>query len=354
MQALAQTIDQTQGKGDENGVEKKVTKITSEMTLGDLKSIPELGEVADLMLINCPAITDDISLGRLGMDPPYDTGSLVLGMQYLLDRGREGHRLNLPLYSPQQLKEDPDRARAAMTFFQGDTGAPYIILCSGGGYQLLTNLSEGFPTAARLSQLGFNVFVVTYRVGSADVISRATEDIAAAVRYVEENADLLGVESGRYIVSGFSAGGHLAALWGTEEHGFARFGLPAPTAVFLSYAAASMRILLESRDEICQRMLTVVMGENFGEEEIDRYSMEELIDKDYPSTFLWHCRDDESVPFRTAKMLAQTLERYGVPYEFMAVDHGGHGRGLALNSEAEGWTERATAFWKTRCSKSTQ
>jgi hypothetical protein len=189
------------------------------MTIGQLKKIPALNEIADILVIKYPELGDERSLEDIGKEERYDTESLVLGMQRLLDISKRGFKLNLPLYTEKEIAECPSRKNAVLTFFRGEPGAPYIILCSGGGYVILTNISEGFPTAARFNSYGYNVFVVTYRVDDAPIFPKPQEDVAAAIGYIEAHAEELRVQAGHYAIGGFSAGGHLAASWGTKEMG---------------------------------------------------------------------------------------------------------------------------------------
>lgn len=42
----------------------------------------------------------------------------------------------------------------------------------------------------------------------------------------------------------------------------------------------------------------------------------------------------------------QTLSDYGIPTEFHAYDGLGHGFGLGIGTNAEGWFHDAVAFWK--------
>lgn len=68
----------------------------------------------------------------------------------------------------------------------------------------------------------------------------ATEDLAAALTYIFQNAGELGVTTANYSLWGSSAGARMAASIGS--HGAARFGgatLPAPSTVALLYTGHS-------------------------------------------------------------------------------------------------------------------
>ncbi|MEO6079880.1 MAG: alpha/beta hydrolase [Steroidobacteraceae bacterium] len=87
-----------------------------------------------------------------------------------------------------------------------------VLLFPGGGYGILDVLNEGSRTAAGLNNLGYDVAMLEYHVG-AGVKSRslALEDALAAWRLLRKKPKAFGVKGRRWIVMGYSAGGHLAA-----------------------------------------------------------------------------------------------------------------------------------------------
>lgn len=90
--------------------------------------------------------------------------------------------------------EDPDAAKGS------------VIVCSGGGDRARTNDKEGIPACEYLNSIGYNAFLLDYRVQpwrSAD----ATLDVQRAVRWVRHNAAALGLGAPENIaLMGFSAG----------------------------------------------------------------------------------------------------------------------------------------------------
>lgn len=324
-----------------------ITKILPHMTIRDLKNIPQLEEVKDLWVIDYPPLGEDIPFTELEKIDRYDAESIVLGAQRLLDLANQGKRLNLPLYSPAQLEQSPDRKTTALTFFPGKPGAPYVVICSGGAYILLTNISEGYPTAAKMNEYGYNVFVLTYRRKGAPLIPRPQEDLAAAVRYIEDHAEELQVKKGCYAVGGFSAGGHLAASWGTKELGSRRFGLPAAQALFLCYPGSSLAFIdMENIGDVGRQYVEAITGPGYTREDMIRCSIENQVDGEYPATYLWQTMEDPEVSFQTSVVLDAALEKAGVRHRFWAVPKGDHGLGLGLNGPAEGWVEKALTFWE--------
>lgn len=219
-------------------------------------------------------------------------------------------------------------------------GAPFVLIFPGGGYGDVCSLVEGYSTAFGFNKLGFNAFIVNYTVGKIARSEYPAEDAAEALMFILKNSKSQNV--GReYAVCGFSAGGHLAACWGTEVLGARRYGLPAPQAVFLSYPVITMGQY--GHKGSTKRLL----GKRWRDEVMRaRYSVEKLVTNSYPPTFIWQCKNDKVVPFKNSLLMAEALKRRGVPYSLMPVEGSVHGWGAATGTPAEGWINGAAKFWK--------
>jgi acetyl esterase/lipase len=117
-------------------------------------------------------------------------------------------------------------------------GAPFAVICPGGGFSYIGSVHEGFPYAEAISGKGYNAFVVKYRAGQGRTV--ATEDLAAAVSYIFRNAAPLEVSTEGYSLWGSSAGARMAAAIGS--HRVAEFGggeIPRPATVVMAYTAHS-------------------------------------------------------------------------------------------------------------------
>jgi acetyl esterase/lipase len=83
-----------------------------------------------------------------------------------------------------------------------------VLVCAGGAFQFRNDRIEGTPVAEHLSELGYQSFVVNYRLRPYTMQEGAL-DLARAVRYVRSHAEDLGIEETDIAVVGFSAGGIL-------------------------------------------------------------------------------------------------------------------------------------------------
>lgn len=83
-----------------------------------------------------------------------------------------------------------------------------VLLCAGGAFQFRGNAGDCFPVAGELSALGYQCFVVNYRLRPYTQQEGAL-DLARAVRFVRLHADYYGIQDDKIVVAGFSAGGIL-------------------------------------------------------------------------------------------------------------------------------------------------
>lgn len=84
-----------------------------------------------------------------------------------------------------------------------------VLVNAGGAFQFRSDQVEGTPVAQALSKLGYQSFVVNYRL-SPYTQEEGALDLARAVRFVRKNADMYGIDEKDIAVMGFSAGGILA------------------------------------------------------------------------------------------------------------------------------------------------
>lgn len=81
-----------------------------------------------------------------------------------------------------------------------------VILLAGGAFQIRGNYTDSLPTAAHLRELGFQTFIVDYRLHPYTQQEGAL-DVARAVRFIRSNANVYGIDPDDIAVMGYSAGG---------------------------------------------------------------------------------------------------------------------------------------------------
>jgi acetyl esterase/lipase len=237
-----------------------------------------------------------------------DPGVVVSSINRIIDEASAGRKVFYDIYADTQKHPEPTRKDTGLFFFRGRPGAPFAIIAPGGGFAYVDSVHEGFPFAVEISKRGYNAFVLKYRTGHGGGI--ATEDLAAALSYVFQNAGSLGVATTDYSLWGGSAGARMAAAIGS--YGTARFGglaLPKPSALILLYTGHS-----------------------------DLASTE-------PPTFVAVGDADEIAPPSMMERRVAALRRAGTDVEYHKYPSVDHGFGLGVGTSAEGWIVDAVRFW---------
>lgn len=234
---------------------------------------------------------------------------VVAALNRMVDDTSVGHTVLYDFYTDTQRQAQPALKNTGLFFFRGKPGAPFAVITPGGGFSYVGSVHEGFPHAEAISRCGLNAFVLKYRTGEGG--RTATEDLAAAVAYIVENADALQVGTEGYSLWGSSAGARMAAAIGS--HGTARFGAPTltkPSVVVMAYTG-------HSEITASEPATFVVVGD----------------------------RDGISPPTAMEARVA-ALRRIGTRVEYHKYPHLGHGFGTGQGTSAQGWIDRAVRFWK--------
>ena len=270
------------------------------------------------------------------------------------DDALSGAPVSTNLYSREAIEKDPDKGRTHLFYMAGEPGAPWAMICPGGAYSTVTLLSEGFPVALELNRLGYNAFILCYRVAQHGLMPRPLDDLAAAIRRVRALSDKYNVSKEEYAVLGFSAGGHLAALWGSESMGWARHKLPPPQALLLGYPALSTALAYDQLQngtmgadgvKINKIYLNMIAGRGYTRENALRWSGETHVSDAFPPVYMLQCEDDPLVSPEGCRRMAAELTERNIPYALRIEPKGGHGFGPGAGTAAQGWIEDACSFW---------
>lgn len=232
-----------------------------------------------------------------------------------------------------------------------------IVICPGGGY-VMTSDREAEPVALRFLSEGFNVIVLRYSV-APNKFPTSLLELAATVNYARKMSESWNVDNDKILVCGFSAGGHLAGslgvLWNRD---FIAETLEIdkidakPNAMILSYP------VITSGEFAHKGSFDSLLGENANEEEREKISLEKLVSKDTPQTFLWHTFDDGAVPVENSLMFANSLRKNNIPFELHIYPTGVHGLSLCnelsarkydknhINSHVSTWFDLAIEWIK--------
>jgi len=93
---------------------------------------------------------------------------------------------------------------------------PAILIVHGGGWRS-GNRTQHIPLAQHLAALGYTCFTVEYRLSTEALYPAAINDLKSALKWMGANAKKFNIDTAKFTVLGFSAGGQLAALAGVTS-----------------------------------------------------------------------------------------------------------------------------------------
>lgn len=210
-----------------------------------------------------------------------------------------------------------------------DTGAA-VIVCPGGGYNILAHDLEGTEVVEWLNSLGVTGILLKYRVPRrADRAKHAAplQDAQRAFGLVRRQAKRWGLDPGRIGILGFSAGGHLSAMASTQ------------------FETRSYPRVDANDDFSCRPDFTVLIYPAYlsSTENPLELSTELSVDENTPPSFLVQTQDD-GVKVESSLAYYIALKRAGVPVEMHLYPSGGHGYGLRKS-------ENPVSKWPDRCAE---
>lgn len=180
-----------------------------------------------------------------------------------------------------------------------------VVICPGGGYQILAVNHEGTEIAQWLNALGYTAYVLRYRV--PDNREGALQDVQRAIRIAR--AENPGKQVG---VMGFSAGASLTARAAT------RFQSP-------SYTATDETDTQSARPDFAALIYPAYMDEG----EHHTLTPELTITDQTPPFFVFQTADDRYG--NSALVISQALRNHKIPVQLHIYEKGGHGYGLRAN-----------------------
>ncbi len=206
---------------------------------------------------------------------------------------------------------------------------PTMIYIHGGGWTGGTKeavLNKLLPYIS----MGWNVVNVEYRLARVSPAPAAVEDCLCALRWVAANAARHHFDLNRIVVSGDSAGGHLALTTGMipASAGLDRecpgVALPKVAAIVDWYGITDVNDLLDGPN--LRSYAVQWLGSSSDRDRIaKRVSPLEYVRPGLPPVLMIHGDADPTVPYEHSQRLKAALDKAGVPNELFTVAGGHHG-----------------------------
>ena len=210
-----------------------------------------------------------------------------------------------------------------------------VVVCPGGGYQILAMDLEGTEVCEWLNSVGATAVLLKYRVPKRAGLEKHTaalQDAQRAIGLVRQHAAEWSLDPKRIGVLGFSAGGHLAALVSNDCE---RRSYP----------------VIDPADSIsCRPDFTILVYPAYLtlKDQNDRVAPELNLTSNTPPAFIVMAEDDP-VRVETALFYAAALKKVKVPFELHIYPSGGHGYGLRPTKElVTTWPQRAADWMRSR------
>jgi acetyl esterase/lipase len=220
----------------------------------------------------------------------------------------------------------------------GASNGSAVIVLPGGAYLGLAADLEGREVADWFTARGFRAFVLSYRLSSHGyLLPVPLIDARRAVQLVRARARDYQINPNRIVVIGFSAGGHLAALAGTQfvpgkpdaEDPIERVS-SRPDYLVLGYAWLGAISSDTSHLSYCKLFNVMDKCEDLRK----AYEPDLYVTKETPPTFMYHTFTDDTVPVEQALSFYNALVKARVPSEIHIFANGGHGSGLGKGDAA--------------------
>ncbi|MDR1162116.1 MAG: alpha/beta hydrolase [Tannerellaceae bacterium] len=206
-----------------------------------------------------------------------------------------------------------------------------MIVCPGGGYNILAYDLEGDEVCEWLNSLGITAVLLKYRIPRREGLQKheaPLQDVQRALGYVRAHADELNIDPTRIGVMGFSAGAHLAAVLSNNYKQ-------------RTYPKTDATDNISCRPDFCLLVYPAYLdAPNF------QVAPELKVTSDTPPTMLIQTQDDKSY-INSSLFYYHALKEAGVPAWMHLYSKGGHGYGLRdTNAAVNEWPDRAEDWFR--------
>jgi acetyl esterase/lipase len=214
--------------------------------------------------------------------------------------------------------------------------APAIVDIPGGAWRKIAKSAED---AVFYATYGFVGVSITHRTSDIAVFPAAVHDCKTVVRWLRAHAAEYGIDPDKIGVTGFSSGGHLAALLGTSagdpylegDGGYAQYSSAVQAVVdhfgptdFLRGNESDLPDRMDHFDPAAPDSL--FLGGPLREKaDLARLANPiAYVDPSDPPTLIGHGEMDGMVVIGQSELLFEAMKKAGVPTEFIRVKNAGH------------------------------
>ena len=212
-----------------------------------------------------------------------------------------------------------------------DDPVPAVMICPGGGYNILAWTHEGSEIAQWFKNRGITAFILKYRVPGQP--EAALCDAQRAIGWIRANAVNFNVKPDLIGAIGFSAGANLVARLSTNWRKRA-------------YEPIDDTDKVSCRPDFAMLIYpwTLVEGENSEKELPLKLRQKFPVDAETPKAFIVQSMDD-AAHVENSLAWCEALKRVKVPCEMHIFAVGGHGYGMRIRGKpTDTWPVLAEAW----------
>jgi acetyl esterase/lipase len=213
---------------------------------------------------------------------------------------------------------------------------PVVMFIHGGGWVQGTKEGSILQGVLPYLAMGYSVVNVEYRLANVSLAPAAIEDCRCALRWVAAHAKDYNFDVDRIVVSGASAGGHLALTTGMipASAGFDRMCFtttePKVAAIIDFFGITDLGDMLEGPNKKpfpeSWPYTTQWIGNQPNRADLAKAASPlTYVRGGVPPTISIHGDADPLVPYAHSVRLQEALQKAGVAHEMITVPGGGHG-----------------------------
>jgi acetyl esterase/lipase len=213
---------------------------------------------------------------------------------------------------------------------RGQTSPQPTIIFMHGGFWAAGSKEASLMSLMPWFEMGWNVVNVEYRLARVALAPAAVEDCLCALRYVAAQAKTYNIDVNRLVVTGESAGGHLALTTGMipESAGLDRecagAALPKVAAIINWYGITDVGDVIDGPHRA--NLAAQWLGSLPNRDEVAlRVSPMTYVRPGLPPIMTIHGDSDPLVPYAHAVRLHEELSRVNVPNQLLTIPGAKHG-----------------------------
>ncbi|MDB2496145.1 alpha/beta hydrolase [Verrucomicrobiales bacterium] len=242
---------------------------------------------------------------------------------------------SIELKGPHQIEIMSNVRAPELTWYPAEKpNGTAVIVCPGGGYNILAYSHEGYEVCEWLNTLGVSAALLKYRVPRREgrpFHEAPLEDVHRAIGIIRTRAEEWKVNPKRVGILGFSAGGNLAAH----------------AVTFAGERTYPTDPKVDSVDPVPNFGVLIYAAYLLEEGKPDNLNPDIKVTGKTPPTFLAVAHDDKRFVEGSARFYIEMF-RNGRPCELHIFQKGGHGFGFdKTEEEIRQWPALAGAWMKT-------